>query len=158
MVIPAKYQIAHMFNEGVAGVAVRTAKKVRMGYIDHAGAFVVPSNFDLAMPFCAGLAHVETFRLIPPVPGDLLRVHRLRGMRGFINYSDKYVWRDPSDRQWIELASARSSLPIPTGQRDASWTPDCQSSDATQTRREYVLDVARATEFSAGIEVGSYAG
>jgi hypothetical protein len=33
---------------------------------------------------------------------------------------------------------------------DASGTPDRQSGDGTQARRESVLDVAPATEFSAG--------
>lgn len=98
MVIPPNFQITNSFNEGVASVYLADTKKV--GYIDHSGTFVLPAIFDAAMPFCAGLAYVETFRRIGPDPNDLLRRERFQGKHGLIDHTGKYVWRDPEERIW----------------------------------------------------------
>jgi hypothetical protein len=55
--IPLRFSIGHTFQEGVA--SVQSGK--RWGYIDHSGSFLIPAQFDSAMPFCAGDAQVETF-------------------------------------------------------------------------------------------------
>lgn len=55
VVIPAKYEKAHPFFEGLA--AVRSSG--RWGNIDAAGAFVVPAKYDAALRFSEGLARVS---------------------------------------------------------------------------------------------------
>ena len=55
IVIPAEYDDAWYFSEGVAAVE----RDCMWGYIDTAGNTVVPFRFDFARPFIEGLARVE---------------------------------------------------------------------------------------------------
>jgi len=48
-----------MFFEGVASVQLSDSGK--WGYIDKTGVFALPPIYDAAMPFCAGVAQVESF-------------------------------------------------------------------------------------------------
>jgi hypothetical protein len=98
MVLPPKYQTGYVFNEGVAPALLSGGSKV--GYIDHTGAFAIPQIFDDAMPFCAGLAHVEIFHGIGFVPNVFCHQDRLQGRKGLIDHSGKYIWRDPEERIW----------------------------------------------------------
>ena len=98
MVLPLKYQTGYVFNEGVAPAMLSGGSKV--GYIDHTGAFVIKPIFDIAEPFCAGLAHVESFHGIGFVPNMPCRLDRLQGRKGLIDHSNKYIWRDPEERTW----------------------------------------------------------
>jgi hypothetical protein len=97
VVIPLQYPIAHMFNEGVASVQFPGSRK--MGYIDHAGVLVSP-KFDSAMPFCAGLAEVETFRWISATPDEFCRAEKRFGRYGLIDHSGNFVWREAVDHVW----------------------------------------------------------
>lgn len=54
------HQVAHVFSEGLA--AVELDGKWR--YIDPNGRAVFQALFDSAMPFCGGLASLETFQTI----------------------------------------------------------------------------------------------
>lgn len=98
MVIPPKYLIGHMFSEEIASVL--SSETSKWGYIDHTGAFVIAPDFNFAMPFCAGLAHVETYRSIGLVPNIPCRRERYQGRKGFVDHAGKYIWRDPVERIW----------------------------------------------------------
>ena len=90
-----QFRIGHTFEEGVASVQTEDQK---WGYIDHNGYFVIPPQFDSAMPFCAGIAAVATYRIIDP--GEHGRAEKYEGRHGFIDHAGHYVWREPQDRQW----------------------------------------------------------
>ena len=55
LVIPATFEFAWRFSEGLASVW----KDGRAGYIDESGKFVIPPQFDYARAFVGGLADVE---------------------------------------------------------------------------------------------------
>jgi hypothetical protein len=92
---PAQFQIGHTFEEGVASVQASDGK---WGYIDHSGYFVIPPQFDSAMPFCASVAAVATYRIVDP--GAHGRAAKYEGRHGFIDHSGHYIWREAEDHQW----------------------------------------------------------
>src|SRR4051794_23510863 len=49
--IPARFEFAAPFSEGLAGVLI----KGRFGYIDARGEIVIPPRFDFGVPFHSGL-------------------------------------------------------------------------------------------------------
>lgn len=98
-VVPAqRFRIGHSFTEGVASVQLRDTEK--WGFIDHEGTFVIPPVFDQAMPFCAGLAYVETFHRLEGDAQKSCHAERYEGKRGWIDHSGRYAWRDQVDHVW----------------------------------------------------------
>ncbi len=104
VVIPARYEDASNFNEGLAWVTING----RRGYIDKTGTLVIPARYDAAMPFHEGLAAVKqnglygfidkTGRLVIPAKyndalmfGDGLAAVKVYGKWGFINKKDIFV-------------------------------------------------------------------
>ena len=62
------------------------------GFIDMTGKIVISPQFDLAEPFCGGLARVGVGRWIPLKFSS----QRFEGKFGYINKQGVYVWR-PTD-------------------------------------------------------------
>ena len=56
IVIPARYDWAGLFHEGLAGVVING----KWGFIDKSGTLVIPARYDLAGDFSEGLAVVRT--------------------------------------------------------------------------------------------------
>ena len=71
----------------------------KSGYIDNTGRFVLPPVYDSAMPFCAGIAKVESFHPIG-VDKGLCRRQRYEGKHGIIDHSGNYIWRDSKEQMW----------------------------------------------------------
>ena len=91
-------EMGHMFSEGLASVNVNG----KWGYVDKIGQYAIPPTFDSAMPFCGGVATVETFHEIEattPTPGNC-RGKLLKGKHGIIDHSGKYIWRDAVEQTW----------------------------------------------------------
>lgn len=80
MVIPATYDNALPFSEGLAAVE----KDDQWGYIDTAGNLVIPFQFSDARPFMDGVALVDTGS------GDMASV--LNPSRGYINKAGEFVY------------------------------------------------------------------
>jgi WG containing repeat len=93
LAIPIQYQIAHMFSEEIASVALDG----KWHYIKPDGSAAFPATFDSAMPFCGGVAKVQTFQVIGKT---VMRCKLFRGKRGVIDHSGNYVWRDAEDQTW----------------------------------------------------------
>ena len=55
MVIPAKYDNAYWFSEGMARVVIDG----KYGFIDKTDSMVIPAKYDYAWPFSSGKARVE---------------------------------------------------------------------------------------------------
>jgi hypothetical protein len=75
LVIPAQFEGAGVFSEGLAAVKLHG----RCGYIDKSGRMVITPRFDAAHPFSHGLAHV-----------------RVGERWGYINVTGTYVWNPTS--------------------------------------------------------------
>ena len=93
--IPIQYDIAHMFAEAVASVE----RRGKWEYIDRNGKVSIPATFDAAMPFCGGLAAVETFQKIGKSSG-LCRAELYRGKHGMIDHAGNYIWRKRKNTPW----------------------------------------------------------
>ena len=92
--IPIMYEIGHMFSENLASVRLNG----KWGYIDTKGEFAIPPTFDSALPFCGGVARVETFQKVDETRG--LRRNNLKGKHGIINHAGNYIWRDAAEQTW----------------------------------------------------------
>jgi hypothetical protein len=93
LVIPIQYQIAQMFSEGVAGVA-SVELDGRGQYIKPNGSAAFAAVFNSAMPFCGGVASVETFQIISEPPDPRLRACRttwFKGKHGVIDLGGNYM-------------------------------------------------------------------
>jgi hypothetical protein len=55
--------------------------------------------YDAAMPFCTGVAQVESFRLLG-VDSSICRAQRYEGKHGIVDHSGKYIWQDSKDQIW----------------------------------------------------------
>jgi hypothetical protein len=93
--IPVKYEIGHMFSEGLASVKLDG----KWGYVDKTGQYAIPPRFDSAMPFCAGVAIVETFHKFGK-SNDGFRGRLYKGKHGIIDHNGNYVWRDAVEQTW----------------------------------------------------------
>jgi hypothetical protein len=71
LVIPARFQGAGVFSEGLAAVKVNG----KCGYIDKTGRLVIPAGFDAARPFTDGIASI-----------------RVGSRWGYIDKSGTYIW------------------------------------------------------------------
>lgn len=74
-VIPAVYELARDFSEGLAAVQIKTGDKKKFGFIDRSGKTVIPFQYDMAGSFSSGLAPVGM--------GDFID-----GQVGFINQNN----------------------------------------------------------------------
>ncbi len=79
IVIPAKFDFAGSFTEGLANVEINS----KYGFIDKSGQLVIPAKFDDAIPFSEGLALV-----------------RINGKYGFIDKSGQLVIPAKFDDAW----------------------------------------------------------
>jgi hypothetical protein len=95
VIVPIRYDIGHMFSEGLASVETDG----KWGYIDREGHFSIPLGFDSAMPFCGGVATVETFQRIGETNKGC-RAELYKGKHGVIDHGGNYVWRDAEDQTW----------------------------------------------------------
>ena len=113
IVIPAKYDNADEFSEGLARVQING----KYGFIDQTDKLVIPAKYDDATSFSEGLAAVKingkwgfidkTDKLVIPAKYDdgvwfsegLARV-KINGKRGFIDKTDKLVIPAKYDEAW----------------------------------------------------------
>jgi hypothetical protein len=84
-----------MFSEGLASVE----RGGKWGYIDRSGRYSIPATFDSAMPFCDGIAAVETFQEIGRTSRGC-RAEVYRGKHRMIDHAGNYVWRDAEEHTW----------------------------------------------------------
>ena len=63
------------------------------------GSAEFPAVFDSAMPFCGGVAAVETFQTMGKT-ADICRATLFQGKHGMIDHSGNYVWRDAEEQTW----------------------------------------------------------
>jgi hypothetical protein len=68
-------------NEGLAAVYIGKPFEGKWGYIDKSGKMVIEPQFENALFFSGGLAHVS------PLTGE-----EIRGMWGYIDKSGQFVW------------------------------------------------------------------
>jgi len=106
LVIAPDFHVAENFSEGLADVQfsapkARTGKAARQayemervwGYIDRAGAHVIPPSFVMAQPFFEGLAAVNTEA--EAVPGVSYRKNLEHGKWSFIDHTGRIVIPGP---------------------------------------------------------------
>jgi hypothetical protein len=71
----------------------------KWGYINTNGQYVISPQFESARPFCAGIAEVSTYTILPREEGS--GRDRFRGKKGFIDKTGRYVWRNSTDYEWL---------------------------------------------------------
>jgi hypothetical protein len=74
-----------------------------VGYIDRSGRVTIPAMFDSDIPFCGGVAAVETFHETFQKTGLASHGYRAelyRGKPGMIDHTVNYVWRDADEQTW----------------------------------------------------------
>jgi hypothetical protein len=87
-----------MFSEGIAAVGLDGGGQ----YIKPDGSPAFAGTFVSAMPFCGGVALVETAQIIsePLDTGRGCITTWFKGKHGVINHEGNYVWRDAEDQIW----------------------------------------------------------
>lgn len=89
-----------MFSEGVASVVLEG----KSHYIKPDGNAAFPATFDSAMPFCGGVASVETYQITSEPPEAGLRggciTTWVKGKHGVIDHEGNYLWRDAEEQTW----------------------------------------------------------
>ncbi len=113
IVIPAKYDFAGPFSEGLAAVKING----KWGFIDKTDKLVIPAKYDAAWSFLEGLARVringkfgfidKTDKLVIPAKYDAvsdfydgLALVEINGKYGFIDKADKLVIPAKYDDAW----------------------------------------------------------
>ncbi len=113
IVIPAKYDFAGPFSEGLAAVKING----KWGFIDKTDKLVIPAKYDYAWSFLEGLARVringkfgfidKTDKLVIPAKYDAvsdfydgLALVEINGKYGFIDKADKLVIPAKYDDAW----------------------------------------------------------